>query len=75
MIKRFFIFMTSCFMLMFSFAACADIVEEPELVETVESGGISLPVILVGVLVVATAVLIRVFWKPNKTKQEEKGND
>jgi len=31
--------------------------------------------ILVIALVGGTAVLIRVFWKPNKNKQEDKGND
>ena len=71
MIKRFFILLAACFLLIPSPAANADVVNDP--LEVVTGLFVYSPLLiatLVTVLVVGTVILIRVFWKPSKNKSD-----
>ena len=71
MVKRFFIFMAVCFLPIPTPAAHADVINDPHEVVMVTGLFMNSPLliaVLVAVLVVGTAVLIRVFWKLSKNK-------
>jgi hypothetical protein len=73
MVKHFFIFMTTCFILMFQLAAHADVINDPLqiILSEILSNDLLLTIIGIVIILITVGVLIRVFWKPKKDNKSD----